>query len=122
SARRAPPPSRRIGGATWSGRSERPSAPRASWSVGSPVWKFVYLPEPVARRGAPPSGAGPICTSATPDRREAERGRHQMAEERVDVSEEIEDEVEEGAESPQPEVAKIRLKAQPSSDGRVRSK
>jgi hypothetical protein len=45
-----------------------------------------------------------------------------MAEERVEVSEEIEDEVEEGAESPQPEVAKIRLKAQPSSDGRVRSK
>ena len=42
-----------------------------------------------------------------------------MAEERV---EEIEELVEEGEESPQPEVAKIRLRARPSSDGRVRSK
>jgi len=45
-----------------------------------------------------------------------------MAEERIEISEEIEEITEEGEEAPQPEVAKIRLKALPSSDGRVRSK
>lgn len=45
-----------------------------------------------------------------------------MAEERVDITEDVEEITEEGDESPQPEVAKIRLKALPSSDGRVRSK
>lgn len=41
-----------------------------------------------------------------------------MAEERVDVTEEVAV----GEEQPQPEVAKIRLKVRPSKDGRVRSK
>src|SRR5204863_10077257 len=41
-----------------------------------------------------------------------------MAEERIEISEEPE----EDEETAQPEVAKIRLKARPSSDGRVRSK
>jgi len=45
-----------------------------------------------------------------------------MAEERLDITDEVEDVFEEGDELPQPEVAKIRLKATPSSDGRVRSK
>jgi hypothetical protein len=48
-----------------------------------------------------------------------------MAEERIEISEDLEEEREEedpGEETPQPEVAKIRLKARPSSDGRVRSK
>ena len=45
-----------------------------------------------------------------------------MAEERVDITEDVEEVFEEGDEAPQPEVAKIRLKALPSSDGRVRSK
>jgi Sigma-70, region 4 len=42
-----------------------------------------------------------------------------MAEERVDLSDDVEEVVDD---APQPEVAKIRLKAHPSSDGRVRSK
>src|SRR5262249_46077487 len=45
-----------------------------------------------------------------------------MAEERLDLTDEVEEVIEEGDELPQPEVAKIRLKATPSSDGRVRSK
>src|SRR4030095_9996023 len=45
-----------------------------------------------------------------------------MAEERLDITEDVEEVYEEGDELPQPEVAKIRLKATPSSDGRVRSK
>ena len=45
-----------------------------------------------------------------------------MAEERVDLTDDVEEVFEEGDEMPQPEVAKIRLKATPSSDGRVRSK
>jgi hypothetical protein len=45
-----------------------------------------------------------------------------MAEERLDITDEVEEVFEEGDELPQPEVAKIRLKATPSSDGRVRSK
>jgi hypothetical protein len=45
-----------------------------------------------------------------------------MAEERIEISEEIEEITDDGEEAPQPEVAKIRLKALPSSDGRVRSK
>src|SRR5438067_4212358 len=45
-----------------------------------------------------------------------------MAEERLDITDDIEEVTEEGADAPQPEVAKIRLKARPSSDGRVRSK
>jgi hypothetical protein len=45
-----------------------------------------------------------------------------MAEERIEISDDIEETTEEGEEAPQPEVAKIRLKALPSSDGRVRSK
>jgi hypothetical protein len=40
----------------------------------------------------------------------------------VDITDDIEEITEDGDESPQPEVAKIRLKATPSSDGRVRSK
>ena len=43
-----------------------------------------------------------------------------MAEERVEMSEDHT--MDERDEAPQPEVAKIRLKATPSSDGRVRSK
>ena len=45
-----------------------------------------------------------------------------MAEERLDITDDVEEVFEEGDELPQPEVAKIRLKALPSSDGRVRSK
>src|SRR4051812_29340008 len=45
-----------------------------------------------------------------------------MAEERVDLTDDVEEITEDGEELPQPEVAKIRLKATPSSDGRVRSK
>jgi Sigma-70, region 4 len=45
-----------------------------------------------------------------------------MAEERFEISGDTEDEAGEGEETAQPEVAKIRLKAFPSSDGRVRSK
>jgi hypothetical protein len=47
-----------------------------------------------------------------------------MAEERVETFSDLDEEEREqgGEETPQPEVAKIRLKARPSSDGRVRSK
>ena len=46
-----------------------------------------------------------------------------MADERVEIEDDdIDEGADEGDELPQPEVAKIRLKATPSSDGRVRSK
>src|SRR5207237_9115721 len=98
-----------------------PSAPRASWSSGSAAWRYDFRPAPVRPGRALPSGAAAICISAGPDRRATREGRH-MAEERVDITDDIEEVTEDGADAPQPEVAKIRLKARPSSDGRVRSK
>ena len=110
------------GAESWSARSSRPSAPRASWSAASQLWNDEFPPEPPShRRAAPPSGAGATSTEPAPDRRptEEENGRWtRFGRARSERAATLEDE-----DSPQPEVARIRRKVHAAGrDGRVRSK